>query len=136
VGAAAAIYAKLSGDSGVTAITTRIRPLQSDQADAVPRVVYDAPDGERPRHYRGSTGQTKATVTIAAIAATYAGSIALAKAVRDCLDNGRGTWGGVTVQGCFFNTDSMSDSRESAGDTGPDNPAYIREAAFTIWVKE
>jgi hypothetical protein len=125
-----AIYGRLSTVDAVSALVgNRIEPLESGQAREYPRIAYDPDDAERPGGYTSGSGITFTDVSVYCVARTYAGAVALATAVRDAMDRQTGTWGGVVVQGCFFQ--NCNEDRGDPG-TGTDNSAFSHELIFRI----
>ena len=128
-----AIYGKLSTDPTITALCAiRIYPAKSPQEQATyPLVIYAGDGGETIASFSGPSGLRKEKITVGCIGRTYASMDALSAAVRNSLDNESGTWGGVVVQGCFF-----EDEREdhlSSEDTGEQFELYMKEMDFTLW---
>ena len=126
-----AIYSKLSATSGITALTsTRIYPASSPPSvKTYPLIVYEEDEAEVQHHYTGNSNLALARVRIAAISETYEGADTVANLIRSALDNQGGTWGGVVVQGAFFENEST----ELATVPDSDTQYHIREQAYLIW---
>jgi hypothetical protein len=133
--AAKAVNARLTTVTAVTdLVADRVYPIIAPQnARTYPQVVYQISGEEHPGHYTGTSGLGKATVTVACIARSYAGSVELAAAVRVALDQQAGTWGSVVVKGCFFED---ADEQQDANDQGQDDLLFLKVLTFTIWVGE
>ena len=92
-----AIYAHLTGNSGVAAlVSTRIYPLTIPQDIALPAIAYQRISGPRIAAHDGPTGVARARIQITCQAPTYAAAKGLAMAVRQALDTFSGE---VTVSG-------------------------------------
>lgn len=128
-----AIYGRLSTAAEVNdAVGGRISPLRSAQGEAYPRITYDVEDTERQKTYAGSDGLVKRTVSIAVESLSYAEAEAIAEKVKDAIDDGEGTWGGVEVLGAFHEGESEDE------DTDEENNVtiYTREQEYLLWTRE
>jgi hypothetical protein len=129
-----AIYGRLTTDAAASALLgDRVFKLYADQASAYPRAVVETADDERPRNYAGATGQLRCEATVTCIDRTYKGAKALARAVRDALDNQSGTWGGAVVQRVFY--DGASEHHDEP-EQGSDEHQYTRELRFRVWLTD
>jgi hypothetical protein len=128
-----AIYAQLAATAAVTAIiSTRIYPQTVPETSRTyPCVAYDGDAAEIDDTYDGSSGLAYQTIKVGCLAASYAGMDALAKVVFDALSDGSGTWGGIKVQGCFFEGDDEPPPNSIQG-RGPDYLIYERELTFKL----
>ena len=123
-----AINARLKADTAVNAIVAgRIYPHMA--AGVYPAVVYSEDTAEYPRHYTGSDGFTRTTVEVGCLARSYGAAIDLANAVRASLDGKAGTWGGVTVQGCFVQDETDDIIRDPAV---AENKFYLRQQSYLV----
>jgi hypothetical protein len=127
-----AIYSKLSGDAAVAAIVgTRIFPEDVPQTlRTFPLIVYTMGDAEHLSNFTGSSHLANRRVTIESAAMTYEAAQGLADAVRAAFADQSGTWGGITVQGAFI--ESQSDAQQSIV-AGEDYNVFVIEQEFLIW---
>ena len=79
------IYDVLANDAGVTSITSRIFPVVSEKDSPLPYICYRRASNETTAA-KNIPGANACIVELACYAATYAGSIKLAEAVRNALD--------------------------------------------------
>lgn len=110
----AAVYARLSTFSGLTALTGRIRPVEAPQADAFPYVVYSvisdlafAAMGVNARPHR-------ARVQVSSFDKDFDAMRAVDAQVRLALSRFRGSAGGIVVQDVL--EDSVQDVHADIGD--------------------
>jgi Protein of unknown function (DUF3168) len=97
-----------------------------------PMIVFKVSDVSTTQTYTGTDPLASCKVELAAIALTYGEADAIAWALVAALDNSSGTWGGVTVQGCFLDEDGISD--DDAQETASESLNYfIKTATFTMW---
>ena len=93
-----AIYTILAGNEGVGAIAgDRISPHQRVQGTVLPAVTYLIEDFEPFRGISGTASLTAATLTVTAIADTYAGAKSLSAALVSALNGADGTYGTTVV---------------------------------------
>lgn len=136
-----AIYAQLAGDAPVAAIVgTRIYPELAPEQETFPVIVYHLSAGDSGSSYAGNVSPMKHTLTILAVVektpgagSPYATLDDLGVKIKAALDDQAGTWGGVVVQGAFF--EDQSDDVITIGDEA-DRRFYIREQTYTVWVTE
>lgn len=123
-----AIFAQLSTTAGINAlIGTRVYPQTVPETSRqYPCIVYSGEEGEIDETYTGGSGVAFQNVKIACQATSFAAMDVLAKATFDALSDKSGVWGGVKVQGCFYE--------------GEDEPAPYavegRAADFLIYERE
>lgn len=117
----AAVRAALAGNAAVAAITGKIFPVITDEAQ-LPYVVYRRAALEaQPQKSRPGFCDT-VSVEVYCYAAKYSQSIELAEAVREALDLTSFDHDGLRVRSCV-----LTDSEESFADD-----AYIQQLVFTI----
>jgi len=85
------LRAHLVADSGVSAITNRIRMYRSEQADASPRIVLHKISGDHKQHMTAATGKAIARIQIDCHGSSPVNSEVLAEAIRRSLDGFRGS---------------------------------------------
>lgn len=114
------IRAILLEDTAVTAITSRIFPVIADNAVA-PYISY--------RRVRLSATPAKAAPAndevdfeVMCYCSDYAGSVALAEAVRGALDNVQGSDGELSMRSCYL----------SAAAEGYENDTFVQQLIFTV----
>lgn len=124
-----AVYAKLSGNAGVTAIcSTRIFPEIATQEAAYPFVTYTV-DTTRPTDTKdGVSPLDVVTVSIMSFANTNAQAQDLAEAVRTALDRQSGTMGGVNVQSIRF-------ASQQSAQMDFDKHVFVVEQSFDFRIK-
>lgn len=112
-----AIYTILAGNAGVDAICgDRISPHQRLQGTALPALVYQIDDLEPVRGLSGTVGLTAATLTVTAVASTYAGARSLAAAVISALNNATGTYSGTVVTSIHYSQQTPVDAGFGEGE--------------------
>ncbi len=130
-----AIYTRLTtaGTATLALISTRLYPkVVPEHVEPVyPLAIYGVEDEERTCTYTGSTGLNSSRVVIACYATTETSAKALRRAVLDDLDNESGTWGGIVVQGAFFETENEIPSRDPT--TGEESLLFGCELEFLVW---
>lgn len=119
--AGAVIRDVLTHDAGVAAITSNVYPIITDEA-TLPYVLYRRTSLDHNTSKAGAPGADTVRIEVVCYAATYAGSIALAEAVRAALDYKQATVGTMTMRGCFL---------ESADETWEDD-AYGQQLIFNV----
>lgn len=98
----AALYSKLTGDSGVAAVVgARIYPMHMPQAGTLPALVYERIDTMRTYGHDGQHSPTTVRMQVDSIAATLATAVSCADAVLAALSGFKGTVGAVDVRACF-----------------------------------
>lgn len=121
-----AVYARLSGFSGLTTLTNRIRPVLAPQGDAYPLVVYSViSDLPHPAMSRDAKPH-RARVQVSSFAKKFDDMRAVDEQVRLALSRFRGTAGGVVVQDIL--EDTVQDLYDDSGDG-----VYQRARDFTIF---
>jgi hypothetical protein len=127
-----AIYAALTGNTTVnTLIAGRCWPDPAPQTNtSYPRVVYLADDAAGNDAFDGPAGIYEQKVTLSCEALDYTSADALASAILKYFDGLRGTFGGVSVQGIFFETDR--DKQYTLENTTTLGLIYASELDFTI----
>ena len=127
-----ALVSYLQADTALAAlIVDRIYPeFDSPEDHLYPLAVYKL-DVTPLMANDGPIGLETATLTIAAIAPTYAQAKDVGSALQTALDGKRGTWSGVVVQGAFLNDDGVTDDVVTEPTTRQ-ILYYIKELTFTI----
>ena len=92
-----ALHDIIIADNTVKAITTRCYPGTLPQGAVYPLVLYMKITGNRDHALRGATGWAHPRFQVETWATTYAGAKALASAVRNALDDYKGTQGSVVI---------------------------------------
>ena len=111
------IYTILAGHAGVGAIAgDRISPHQRLQGTALPALVYQLEDLEPIRGLAGTAGLTAATLTVTAIATTYAGARGLAAAVISALNGATGTYGSTVISSIHYSQQTPLDAGIGEGE--------------------
>src|SRR4051794_14192795 len=86
--AANLIYARLKSIPAIVDIVDdRIHPLNSDEQESFPRIIYEIQEEEEQRHYKGKVGETKATLQVVCSARTYDAAQALGNLVKAALNH-------------------------------------------------
>lgn len=107
----AALRQYLLADAPIAAIVgTRVYPSRMPQGEVRTSIVYTRVSEVGDHHLSGPSGLTRTRVQIDSWAQTIDAAVALADAVKECLDGFRGSvqWdenspgNAVTVQGVFF----------------------------------
>lgn len=127
--AEAAVYALLSADAGVTALTNRIYHDPAPLGVAAPFITFFRVTSTRRANLTGPLGAASPVIQVDCCAATAAGAAALADAVRGALDGYAGTSGGVVVTHARLMED------RSFYEDGP-VPLYRRSADYLIQHRE
>jgi hypothetical protein len=109
-----AAYAKLTGTPDINTPTAgHIYPIRVPQSVThFPRMVYAVENEERDSTYDGDSGFAKATLTVLAICQTPASADQMSKALKDALNDDDGEWAGVTIHGCFLESDDAYEQSE------------------------
>lgn len=125
---AAAIYARLSGFAGLTAlVATRVYPVEAPANVTRPYVVFASISAVRLNHLTGPAEVVNPRVQVDAYAVRYIDAQAIAEQVRAALDGFAGTSGGVSVISC-----ACIDGREFYEDAA--NPPLHRASLdFSVW---
>lgn len=130
--AGTAIFSQLTSDSTVKGIiNTRVFPALVPDRQQLPQVVYDVSDDRSEPSFDGRR-MSKRTVHVYSIADDYDAANDLADAVANSLDNGAGTWGGITVLGMWL------ESSEPGVETLPDAQevrVYLIDQVYTLVTK-
>ena len=128
-----AIYAKLTGDSAVAAITTTVIPNYAPKSSTYPQVVYEVKSTEYDATYTGNSGLVKCELVLRCLVNSRQGYDAcntLGNAVAASLDQATGTFGGVAVQRFFLNDDAEDQFEDQDSD---EIVYYVRELNFEVW---
>ncbi len=125
----AAIYSQLSGASAVTAIVSGEIYADSSPANKYPLVLFSFTDATQ-NLLNSVPGTKTAMVVITGIATDYDTAHALADAIVAALNKQRGTWGGVTVQGCYHQPE---DTEETTAQDSPQNKFYAIAQTFKLF---
>jgi hypothetical protein len=122
------LVAKLKATSGVTTlVSTRITPGYRKQGTALPAIVYQVYSDRPVNHAGGTTDTSEMRLSVYCMAATYAGSKALAAAVKAAIS------GWTDSSGSVWHLESQSDD---IGDpmSGQDVPEYYAiNQEYTVW---
>lgn len=78
-------------------VGTRIYPMALPQNATLPGIVYQQLSGGKEHSHDANADLERPRFQFTAIAGTYSGAAALAKAIVDCLDNYHGTVLGVRI---------------------------------------
>jgi hypothetical protein len=90
-----AIYSKLTGDAGVSAlVSTRVYPNVVPQDIAMPAVAYQRISTVRDMAHDGPLGIAHARFQFTISASSYSSARNVANAIRAAVDGVSGTWGG------------------------------------------
>jgi len=119
----------LVNDAGVAAITDKIFPVVAEDGVALPYICY------RRGAFDGAVVKTPGaadtcTVEVMCYAATYAGSIALAEAVRAAMDNAQATYTSgedASAETLVARSIRLADSEEAWADD-----AYAQSMTFLV----
>lgn len=103
----AAVYTMLSGDSGVTALTsTRIWVGHAPQVSSMPYIsIYDIA-GEHITDLLGGSNLRKGRVQIDCYGATKTSANAVAVAARAATEGKSGTYNSMTISGTWIESDN------------------------------
>ena len=111
-----AIYNRLT--TGTTVVGTRVYPtLVVDSTTPTPYIVYEKTGGEHTKSMSGMVGLAEAEFDIMCVTSgtsAYSDAKSIRNSVRLILDGKTGTWGGVTVRGCFI-TDELDEPDYAVG---------------------
>lgn len=100
---AEAIYARLDGAAGLTALVShRIYPVQAPQAATLPYVIYREVSAERISAMGADTGMVRPRYQVSVFASSWSSAHAVATQVRLALQRFRGTSAGVTIEEIFM----------------------------------
>lgn len=127
-----AIYDRLTTETNVAALVgTRVYPELASDQQTYPVIVYDVEDDNREdSRTLGGTSLEQFMVRIVVIARNYPDVNALAKKVKDALDDQAGTWGGIVVQGAFLE----GESEECITIVDAQEERYsMKELEFLVW---
>jgi hypothetical protein len=104
-----AIYNLLSNNANVSAlVSTRVYPEVAHQQDVAPYIVYNVRSNEPSDTQLSPSTLDTASVEVNCYAATYETAIAISVAVRGTLDRVQGTYAGVNVQSCQYQSELMN----------------------------
>lgn len=128
--ASKAIFARLTTAAGVIAlVSTRVFTDQADPETPRPFIVYEEGDTEGDDVYGTPTLQYT-IVTVACIDDTKAGAVAVADAVMAAVNDQKGTWGGINVEGCFLESKQDDKVTITQGVS-----RFVRELNFKVWTR-
>lgn len=134
MGAGEAIYNRLTTDVAVSAIVdTRVFPSLSPEQKTFPLIVYSINSADEDGQYTQRVNPIQKVLKVVSVAETYSALENLAKKVRDSIDDQSGTWGGVVVQGIFF--EDESDDVLAVGDDFAKR-YYLKEQTYSMWYVE
>ena len=103
-----AIYYLLTNDANIAALVDdRVYPEVANQQDAKPYVVYNVRSNDPSDTQKGPSELDTAAVEINCYAPTYETAIAISVAVRAAIDRVQGTYNGVNVQSCQYQSEVM-----------------------------
>jgi len=103
-----AIYYLLTNDANIAALVDdRVYPEIANQQDAKPYVVYNVRSNDPSDTQKGPSELDTAAVEINCYAPTYETAIAISVAVRAAIDRVQGTYNGVNVQSCQYQSEVM-----------------------------
>jgi len=89
-------------DAAVAALVgTRMHTRKLPQTPTLPAIVYQRIDTRREHDHDGPDGLPRPRMQVTSWAATPAGAVDLAAAVRQRLDGYAGTWGTLTIGSCL-----------------------------------
>lgn len=98
----AALYSKLTGDSGVAALVAgRVYPMHLPQASTLPALVYERISTVRAYAHDGQQSPTVVRMQVDSVAGTLAVARSCAEAVLACLSGFVGTVGSVDIRATF-----------------------------------
>lgn len=100
------LRARLVADSGISALTTRVRMGRSEQSDTLPRIILHTITSRHEHHMGAATGFVQGTIQIDCLAQYPPDAEALAEAVRQSLDGYRGAVGST-----YISTMHLTDER-------------------------
>ncbi len=105
-----ALVQELKDDATVFALVSdKIMPMVATKADVLPYIVYAQTNAMHYRHMTGGSGLKRVDFTITYYDVTNSGAAAGADAVRQALDNNRGTYGSggntATVRAAFLGSE-------------------------------
>lgn len=124
-----AVYSRLSGNAGVSAlVSTRIYPNKIPQEATLPAIAYQRISARRVKAHAAPTGLARVRVQVTCVARSYSEVKGLAAAVRTAMQGVMGTVGGVWVQGSWLETD--------ADEYGDAETLHSVRQDFMIWHTE
>lgn len=110
----------LTTDENVTALTSKVFPVVTDEA-TLPYILYRRSALSQAPH-KGGMGADTVTIEVLCFAASYGDGIELAEAVRSALDGVQHNLDGLVMRSCV-----LQDSEEAWQDD-----AYVQQLIFTI----
>jgi hypothetical protein len=127
----AAIFDKLSNDTGVTALVgDRIYPNVSPD-NIYPLIVYTVE--QEPEESIDAMELKEFSVTLTIVARSYAALQLLAPATKTALDGQRGTWGGILVRSCNLQSPTSEDSYTDSGNS--EITYHTGDQMYRVWAK-
>ncbi|MCD8265557.1 MAG: DUF3168 domain-containing protein [Prevotellaceae bacterium] len=113
----------LASDEGVSAVTSKIFPVVVEDAAVLPYIAYSRQGLDSQAVKTGRPADT-AQIEVACYAASYAGSVDLAEAVRDALEGlqTEPDGNGFRIRSCH-----LTDATENIGDG-----CYVQYLTFTV----
>jgi hypothetical protein len=132
-----ALYARLSGFAGLTALTgTRIYPMRAPATAGYPHVVYQRISTVRPPAFGVDTGVANPRFQVTSWAATPVSAKTVKEQVRLALERWRGTLAGVTVQDAYIAGEmDLVEEQQSVPDSG-EAGVYGVAIDVMIWHRE
>ena len=115
-------------------IGDRVYPQYVKLADKTPPLIVYKLDNTTSivTYSDGANALKSADIVITAVGKHYADAQAVADALVSALDGQSGTWGTVTVQGCFLHDDGISDDVI----TEPESEEvmyFVKELRYLTW---
>ena len=134
MGLGAAIYTRLTGHAGTTAlVSTRVYPNTAPQDATLPYVVYEQESARRLETFGGSSGNARAVVEIAAWDETYDGARALGEQIRLALEGFSGTVASVVID--YVTLDGDRDEYFAPG-SGEEVGLHSVDQDYGFWFQE
>lgn len=128
--ASKAIFARLTAAAGVIALVSdRVFTDEADIETPPPMIIYEEGDTEGDNVYGTATLQYT-MITVACIADDKAGAVAVADAVMTAVNDQKGTWGGINVEGCFLESKNDDKVTITQGVS-----LFSRELNFKVWTR-
>ncbi len=119
----------LASDEAVSSIATKIYPVVAEANAQLPYVCYRRANFDRQVAKGPGQGADTVAVEMLCYDKTYAGSIALAEAVRDCLDHKQATYTDEQNRTLVARSIDLEGSEEGWADD-----AYAQSLVFTVRV--
>lgn len=127
-----AIYSKLTSDTDVSnLIGTRCFAGQTPTGiTTYPMVITTEEDEERDTTYSGPSGLIKQEIEVVSKSTSYGNTQNLAEKVLNSLNQGKGTWGAVTVLLCSLLSENES---HEFGDGTDEQEFFMKTHTFNLW---